>query len=218
MANRLVADTYLRTAGSLAISIHLLVVAAGLYGSMAPGRDGDRNLKERLRGVVTPYTQLLNFDSTARFALTHATGEDVDCRIEFLPAGDNPDENSQWVAVEKGWRGTDCRLRYQRLSEILAGYGDSRNDDGAAVVATAICEHLALQLGTDVQQIRCTRRLLQEPGDVDGSNLDRRNPSDSSYVVEVYRAEPIRIGGRLQMRRVGTRGQEAPVVRSKATP
>ncbi len=218
-SNSITLNPTVRTVVSLAVLIHFFAVFAALYGSLAPGRDGDRNLKERLRGVVTPYSQLLNYDSTARFFLTHATADDVDCRLEYLPKSIAATDNAPWVPVAQGVRGSDRFQRFQRLAEILAGLADRQNDEEAAIVATAIGEHLAQRLGEDVGQIRCRRHLLQEANEVEGTNLNRRDPDDPSYFVEVYRAQLIRIGsGRLQMRRLGSAGQEAPVIKRASPP
>lgn len=208
-----------RTVVSVVLFAHLFVVFVALYGGLSPGRDGDRNLKERLREVVAPYSQPLNIDTTARFHLTHASGDDVDCRIEYLPKDGDANDATDWVVLEAGIRGSEQRQRYQRLAEILAGFGDRQSDDAAAVVVAALGEHLKSVRGDDIKQVRCFRHLLQERDEVDGTNEARRNPDDPSYFVEVYRAQLVRIGGgRIQARRVGTAGQESPVIRQEQSP
>lgn len=212
-------DSTTRSVVSVILFAHLFVVLAALCGGLSPGRDGDQNLKERLREVVAPYSQSLNFDTTARYYLTHATADDVDCRIEYLPKAGDPNTATDWVILESGIPGSEQRQRYQRLAEILAGLGDRQSDDAAAVVVAAIGEHLKSVRGDDIKQVRCFRHMLQERDDVDGTNEARRNPDDTSYFVEVYRAQLVRIGGgRIQARRVGTAGQESPVIRQEQTP
>ena len=112
-------DSTTRSVVSVVLFAHLFVVLAALYGGLSPGRDGDQNLKERLREVVAPYTQSLNFDTTARFHLTHATADDVDCRIEYLPKTGDPNTATDWVILESGIRGSEQRQRHQRAQ--LAG-------------------------------------------------------------------------------------------------
>lgn len=201
-----------RTTISLVLFAHFFSVFVAIYGGISPGRDGDQNLKERLRGVVAPYSQALNFESTARFYLTHATAEDAEYRIEYLPEGADPTDNRQWKILTVGQPGTERFHRQQRLAEILGGFGDAQNDDGAAILVASLGDALHSQSGTEVAQIRCFRHLLQDQQDVRGASVDRRNPDDRSFFDEVYRAQLKRLrSGKLLVRRVGETGQEAPV-------
>ncbi len=196
-----------RSVASLVLFIHLFCLALVLTSNQAASP-----LQQRLLFLFRPYTQLLNFDvSYTRFDYTQETIDDTDHRIEYLPEGKSATEPNDWVHLTAGAPGSDRRQRHQRLAGIMS-YFASRDDDGTtAVIASAVSSHLD-QNGSPIDQIRVRRHVLQTPDQVQGTNVNERNPNHPMFFQDVYRAQVIEGGGAVQ--KVEERGQVAPPTRA----
>jgi hypothetical protein len=193
-----------RPFASLAISIHLFCVLAVFTANYS--RSG---LQDRLLSLLAPYTQLLNLDPNfIPFYLTHGAPDDVDQRIEVLPAGADAADDGNWLALsDRGFRGGERYQRYQRLASAL-GYFAER--DEGAWIARGVAVNFLVQAGVKPQQIRCRRHLPQELEAVSGGTPEQRDPFSAAYFREAYRANTL-IGDdqRVEILRVEEIGQVA---------
>jgi hypothetical protein len=202
----------LRSLASLLIFIHLFCLAVAITANQAPSR-----LQERLLEIFRPYTQLLNFDvSFIRFDLTQETADDADHRIEYLLEGQDPATADNWVPLTAGIKGSDRRLRYQRLAALTNVFGARGDDATCAVFASAIGVHLAQQRQQPIDQLRLRLHLLQSPDQLVSANLDERNPNSARFYQELYRARVI--DGGLAVQKVEDATQVAPTVRASGQP
>ena len=167
---------------SLAIFIHLCFVFLAITSNVEPSL-----LQQRLLLVARPYAQLLNIDlSFTPYHLTHATIDDVDHRIEVLPAGKMSTDEDNWVSMpDVGWRGTERYARYQRLASMMAYF--SAEEDTAALLAESICKNFLEQSSITPQRIRCRKHLLQNRSSINGLAADR-DPFAQQYFRDVYTA------------------------------
>ena len=202
----------LRSLASLLIFIHLFCLAVAISANQAPSP-----LQERLLEIFRPYTQLLNFDvSFIRFDLTQETADDADHRIEYLPEGEDPANADAWVQLTAGPKGSDRRIRYQRLAGLTNFFGSRGDDATCAVFASAIGTHLAQQRQQPIDQLRLRLHLLQSPEQIVSANLEDRNPNSTRFFQELYRARVI--DGGLAVQKVEDATQVAPTVRASGQP
>jgi hypothetical protein len=212
MSHREAESSPLRSLASLLIFIHLFCLAVAITANQAPSP-----LQERLLEIFRPYTQLLNFDvSFIRFDLTQETADDADHRIEYLPEGADPANAEAWVQLTAGVKGSDRRLRYQRLAGLTNFFGSRGDDATCAIFASAIGTHLAQQRQQPIDQVRLRLHLLQSPEQIVSANLEERDPNSSRFFQELYRARVI--DGGLAVQKVEDATQVAPTVRASGQP
>ncbi len=174
-----------RSVVSLLILIHLFCVAISLLGN-----ESASVLRNRLSGVLGPYTRLLNLDPefTAGFHLTHAMEyeDDHQLLIELDGVGPSllyPNPQASWSGIWLGFREQRWRLLAQRLG-VLA---NEDNDDAVAELARAVGE--AVFAATDAQHlvIRC-RRLRPSELETDVNySLDDPATYETLYSADILR-------------------------------
>ena len=199
-----------RSLASVVLFIHCFCLAVSLTANHAPS-----SLQERLLYVFRPYTQLLNFDvSFVRFDLTQETADDADQRIEYLPEGRDAADAQAWTLLQAGSRGSDRQHRYQRLAGLMSFFGAREDDATTAVFASSVATHLDRQRHEPIDQIRVRRHLLQAQEQVQGTEVNQRDPNHASFFQDVYRAQVIEGGAAVQ--KVEERGQVAPPTRASS--
>jgi hypothetical protein len=168
---------------SLLLFAHLFFVVVALAANLAPSQ-----LQSRILSRFAFYTQTLNLDlSFTPYYLTHAGPEDVDHRIEVLPADESPDDDDAWTVLpDVGRRGSERYHRYQRLARVMSFF--SRDDETAARVATAVGASYLHQRDIRPQRVRCRKHMLQSWTAITGGTSAQRDPDDPTYFQVVYDA------------------------------
>jgi hypothetical protein len=208
-----------RSVITLLLFFHLFSAFGLLVAGQIPvNRDDGRLLAQRFSQAFSPYGQLLNIESRARFYLTHGTSDDVDHRLEYLPEGASPSDQNAWVLVTNGPQGTLPHLRLQYLTDTIAYYAEpERNaEDSAAYVASSVGSYLRNQLGVKAQELRVRKHNLQELKAFDEGEVFLRDPNYAGYFREVYRAKILDFGnGEVRVQKVEDKGQVAPATRGQ---
>jgi hypothetical protein len=170
---------------SLLIFCHLFCVLVALSGSLMPSA-----LQSRLLRLFSPYTQLLNFDlNYTPMHLTQGTLEDVDHQLEVLPAGQDENDGSAWIALPEA--GPRHGERYQRYERLAAAMALSADRDTAGLLARSVAGNVWHQDGVKLQQVRCRKHLLQGMDAVSGGTPEQRDPASALYFREAYRVNVI---------------------------
>jgi hypothetical protein len=170
---------------SLLIFIHLFCIFISLTSNVSASL-----LQAQLLRVLHPYVQLMNFDLNFKpYHLTHATGMDVDHRIEVLPEGLDAEQQENWILLpQPGFPGSEAYQRQQRLARLLTFFAEQENDNFSAIVAEDIGRHFLAQ-GIRARQIRARRHLLQTWDAAAGrGSAAERNPDDPTYFQTSYAA------------------------------
>jgi hypothetical protein len=178
-----------RSVVSLILTLHLIVLAFALSSNYFRSP-----LQARVLQVLRPYAQLLNLElDFLPFHLTHAMADDVDHRIEVLPAGADQEDDAAWLVLpDRGWRGCERYARYQRLARLMGFLAEQDSSGaGAGMVARRVAENYVHQQGVEPARIRCRRHLLQSPEMVTGGTAAQRDPNDPSYFREMYVANTL---------------------------
>lgn len=167
---------------TLFVLIHFFCVFVAIFSNWSPSA-----LQMRLNQVFRVYTGTLNFDlNFTPYHLTHATEEDVDHHVQYLPAGASADEDSAWQDVAYGLRGSDRRQRYQRWASVLAFF---RQDDTiTARLARAAAATVIRHDGKSIQQIRARKHFLQPWDRLQSGDPQERNPNSDIYLQTIYSA------------------------------
>ena len=177
-----------RTAVSLALFIHLFCVFVALATNNSPSQ-----LSLSFLRITRIYTQLLNFDLTVPYYLTQSRAVDVDHRVEVLPSGANENDSAAWHALpDRGVRGGERRLRYERLGEILDLFVLQEREDQVALMASSVGEHFLNSEQMRPKQIRCRRHLLVplEASSALGTP-EMRDPDAAGMFENVYAASAV---------------------------
>lgn len=170
---------------SVALFAHLFCILVAFSGN------GPRSLLQvRLLAALRPYVQLLNFDpNLTPYQLTHATIDDVDHRLEILPAGADAADDSAWIVLPgEGFRSLDAYKRQQRFAKAMAVLTEQENDELVAEFARSAGSFALQQLDVTPQQIRVRRHLLQSWDASAGRGPGPRNPHAAAYFETAYAA------------------------------
>lgn len=176
----------MRSVLSLALFIHLFIVALCLSASYTPS-----SLQQRLGSIFRPYTELLHLRIQGEaLYLTHATQLDVDHRLEVLPAGADPAVTDSWQSIARGSRGGERYTRYQRLADAMAYFQE--DEEVTATIAAGVARNYAAQ-GEPIDQIRCRQHKLQSWDAIDSTVAGVRDPNDPMYFADIYEANVLTI-------------------------
>jgi hypothetical protein len=194
-----------RTALSLGLFIHLFLVFVALTAGFAPSA-----LQLRILQTFALYTRSLNFDlNFTPYYLTHATIQDVDHRLEVLPAGKSAENDADWLVVTHvGWRGGDRFQRHQRLARVMSFFAEQ--DEVEARLAQAVGVHFLKERGIRLQRVRCRKHMLQAWQVIQGGTPAQRDPNDPTYFRTVYEASYV-IGssGTVSVVKITEKGESA---------
>ena len=173
---------------SIWLVIHLFCIAVALTSNVAPSV-----LQVRLWDVLAIYTRTLNFDlNFTPYELTHAGPDDVDHRIEVLPANADPAVSANWIVVGMdGFRAADGYKRFQRLAKVTAFLVDSDRDEAAAEVALHVAKYQLHHAGVVPAKIRIRKHWLQSRDVFRNGTPAQRDPDAESYFEVVYQANAI---------------------------
>lgn len=170
---------------SVLLFAHLFCILVALCGNWSRSP-----LEQRLLSALRPYLQLLNFDpNMTPYQLTHATIDDVDHRLEWLPKGANASEPAAWIAVPAdGFRGSDRYKRLQRFAKTVAVLNAQENEDLTAELARSAGAHALVQRKFTPAQVRVRRHLLQTWEASAGRGPGPRDPNAATYFETAYAA------------------------------
>lgn len=178
-------DSPLHAVISVFLVVHLFCVFVALSANWSSSQ-----LQQRLLGVLRPYLQLLNFDpNLTPYHLTHATIDDVDHRLEILPAGRSVENDRDWTVLpEGGFRGAPSYKRLQRFAKTIAVLAEQENDDATAELARSTGAWAQHQRGVTPRQVRVRKHLLQTREAAFAGTATARDPNDASYFTTAYAA------------------------------
>lgn len=207
-----------RTLVTLLLLVHLFFVAVATWSRFAPSP-----VQARLLDRFAFYTRSLQLDPdfTAeslrpepyRFAaeplfLTHATEDDVDYRIELLPAGQDLADDAAWVVLgADSWRGGESWRRHQRLGKFMAAV--SPDDASVARIAQSVAGHAQQQRELAASQIRCRRHMLQGMTEVTQGTLEEQDPNSAVYFRTPYAANVLLLESGVQVVKIDEASQVA---------
>lgn len=174
-----------RTALSLGLIIHLFLAFVAMSANLAPVYS---RVQARILTNFSLYTRLLAIDlNFTSFYWTHASVDDVDHRIDVLPAGKRAEVNSDWIHLpDVGVRGSDRYQRYLRLASTWSLM--SQQDELTAAIAKSVGTSFLEQRQLRPARVRCQRHMLQSWEAIRGGTQTQRNPDDPSYFQVAYDA------------------------------
>jgi hypothetical protein len=160
----------LRSIVSFVIFVHLFCVFVALSANSIRVSE----LHSTLAALLGRYTQALNLEppfshdpnanlnEVVPYFLTYAREEDVDHRLEVLPAGSDPAANENWIVLPGDeFRGGEQYKRYQRLARLLAFHGGNEvNENPSASMSQGIARHFLVVRGVQPQLVRSRRHSL----------------------------------------------------------
>ena len=176
-----------RSIVSLVLIIHFFCVFVGITCVAQPFSP----FQARLRYVLWPYTQLLNFDLEGKpYYLTYYsdpgaeaeefTDPHTDFRVEVLPAEKDPNDEDSWISLnDTGWRGGERNKRYQRLATIMDEV--SENKTAVSLLAQGVGNDYHSRHNELPQKIRVRMHLPQPRSWIDSPNKQRLDPHGPAY-------------------------------------
>jgi hypothetical protein len=169
---------------SLVIFVHLFCVVVGLFGNESLSLIADR-----LRGVLAPYTRLLNLDPQfgVGFQLTHAMEYEDDHQLVLQRAG-QPELALRPLPAAGSWgagRGFQGQ-RWQALGQRLGMFVANEADQAVAELARSVAAALPMD---ETSQLRLECRRFQPPP-LEGSDATSRGANAAWQTV--YSADLVR--------------------------
>jgi hypothetical protein len=196
---------------SLLLIIHLFAVGIALaaYTSASP-------IERRIVTTLAPYIRTFNFDLThvfpagARLQLTHAGPSDIDFTVSGMVR--LPDkQTADWSLPRKGLRPAIRAQRDQYLANAIGSLMDRESDELEAILPRAISAAELRRQNAKTGSIKVTAHFLQEPEDIGGSDVKRRNPDDAGFFRDVFEADVLLGPGGVDLLKKAAKGEVAPL-------
>jgi len=181
-----------KAAVSCWLFVHFFAVVAALWLPPEPSE-----LKQRLAGVLLPYTETLGLVTTDSYHLTYGpiplesrnddyfnAANDVYVEVEVLDPGNNDIVTAAYTFPDDETPGLPPRLRRRSLAETLAAAARNNLDQVANPLAQSIAGHVILTHRATKVRVRVWEIL--SPGMPDFE--PRENPRDVRFRRERYRA------------------------------
>ncbi len=222
-----------RTVLSLLIFLHLFSLSVAVLGYGNSAQFHEQFLGRRLLDVLSPYLDTLNFnlahryrvegsreqpiDPIARYYLTRGMHTDIDFGVEITANRQDGGATTVTVPPEGAWG--EQRRRYQALANAigtLAGNdGTAGGDTAELILPKAVAGGALAELGASRGTIRCRGHLLLSPAAVASSTAGENDPFDARYYENVFDAQVLASGGRVDLLKTAAAGEVAPVEKGK---
>ncbi len=195
---------------SLAVMLHGICIAVALSANYSPSE-----LQTRVLAILSPYLNGLGFHPAGTpYYLTQGEYLDVDWRLEWLPAGEDENDEESWqTAIPVAGRVSPMRQRERMLLREFAASSGDTDDPGAegraAELARSLARYLRLERELPAVALRLRRHTLQPPEAIRSPDPEDRDPDSPLYFDVVYRAAIVVDGDRVEIIGRASEAEEA---------